>query len=142
MAAPERLTLSSQPYLDDSTGDGGPRLLAGECEDCHQRVFPPPAVCPFCMGETIRAVPISRRGTLYSYSYLPQGAPEFESPYFIAYVDMPEGVRVFAQLADVDPKTLACGMAVELKPATPKTDRYGRAVGLFAFVPVAQGGSR
>jgi len=142
MTEAQRLSLSSQPYFDEAAADGHPRLLAGECEDCSQRVFPPPAVCPICMGERMRAVPISRRGTLYSYSYLPQGAPEFDSPYFIAYVDMPEGVRVFTRLANVDPKSLACGMAVELMPAKPKIDRYGRVVGQFEFVPVSEGDSR
>jgi uncharacterized OB-fold protein len=142
MTNAEQLPLSSQPYLEDSATDGRPRLLAGECEDCSQRVFPPPAVCPFCMGERLRSVPISRRGTLYSYSCLAQGAPEFDSPYVIAYVDMPEGVRVFTQIAAADPKSLVCGMTVELMPARPKTDRYGRAVGQFQFAPVAESTSR
>jgi uncharacterized OB-fold protein len=131
----ERLKLSDQPYLASSQ-DGEPQLLAGECEDCGKHVFPPPAVCPFCMGERIRTVPISRRGKLYSYSYLPQGLPLFDSSYYVAFIDMPEGVRIFAQLADVDPGSLACDMAVELRASEPKTDRFGRAVGRFKFVPV------
>ena len=138
MSHPERLPLASQSYLGISAEDGGAQLFAGECEDCQQRVFPPPAVCPFCMGERLRAIPISRRGTLYSYTQLAQGAPEFESPYFIGYVDMPEGVRVFTQLTDVDPATIACDMPVELKASDPKTDRYGRAVGQFKFAPVTE----
>jgi uncharacterized OB-fold protein len=133
----ERLPLSRHPYMATVPGEDGARLFAGECEDCHGRVFPPPAVCPFCMGERMRAIPISRRGKLYSYSFLAQGAPEFESPYYVAYVDMPEGVRVFTQLAEVDPATIACDMAVEVKATVPKTDRYGRSVGQFRFVPVA-----
>ena len=86
--------------------------------------------------------PISRRGKLYSYTFLAQGAPEFESPYFVAYVDMPEGVRVFTQLVDVDPSTIACDMPVELKLTKPKVDRYGRAVGQFKFAPVVESTSR
>jgi uncharacterized OB-fold protein len=42
------------------------------------------------------------------------GRAEFESPYYVAYVEMPEGVRVFTQLLDVDPSTIACDMPVEL----------------------------
>lgn len=135
MPASERLPLSSQPYLEDRIVGDPPRLLAGACEACGHQVFPPPAVCPVCMGEHLRAVPISRRGTLYSYSYLPQGAPGFDSPYVIAYVDMPEGVRIFTQLVCSDPAMLACGMHVELTHAEAKIDRYGRAVGRFAFAP-------
>jgi len=135
----ERLALSHQPYLNESP-DGG-SLLAGECDDCRGRVFPPPAVCPFCMGERMRSVPISRRGKLYSYSFVVQGVAEFESPYVVCYVDMPEGVRVFTQLADVDPATLACDMPVELKLTAPKVDRYGRAIGRFKFAPVVEGAS-
>jgi uncharacterized OB-fold protein len=136
MTDAQRLELSRHPYVGDSAD--GPRLFAGTCEDCRQSVFPPPAVCPFCMGERMVATPISRQGKLYSYSFLAQGAPEFESPYYVAYIDMPEGVRIFAQLTDVDPAAIACDMPVELKLATPKTDRYGRAVGQFRFAPVGQ----
>jgi uncharacterized OB-fold protein len=136
MDAHARLALSHQPYLSELS-DGG-SLLAGECDDCQQRVFPPPAVCPFCMGERMRPIPISRRGRLYSYSFVAQGAPEFESPYVVAYVDMPEGVRVFTQLTDVDPNALVCDMPVELRLTEPKVDRYGRAVGQFKFAPVAE----
>ena len=135
MADGERLKLSHQPYLGIASGT--PQLFAGTCEDCHHSVFPPAAVCPFCMSERMVAKPISKQGKLYSYSLLAQGAPEFESPYYVAYIDMPEGVRIFAQLADVDPATLACDMPVELRLTTPKTDRYGRKVGQFKFAPVA-----
>jgi uncharacterized OB-fold protein len=138
MGESEGLRLSNQPYLSASSEDGLPRLLAGECEDCQQRVFPPPAVCPFCMGERMRSIPISRRGKLYSYTVLQQGPAEFEPPYFIAYIDMPEGVRVFTHLADVKPGVLTCDMPVELRLAEPKLDRYGRAVVQFKFTPVAE----
>jgi uncharacterized OB-fold protein len=134
MGEPERLPLSDQPYVSTSDA-GGPTLMAGECEDCGQRVFPPPAVCPFCMGERMRSIPISRRGTLYSFSVLRQAPPEFDPPYLIGYVDMPEGVRIFTQLADVDPDAVTCDMPVELKLVTPKQDRYGRDIVVFKFVP-------
>jgi uncharacterized OB-fold protein len=134
-----RLGLSHAPYLSSASDDGGARLLAGECEDCHQRTFPPPAVCPFCMGERMCSIPMSRRGTLYTYTVLQQGPPEFEPPYIIGYVDMPEGVRVFTQIADVSPDRVVCDMPVELKPVEPKVDRYGRAVVQFKFVPASEG---
>src|SRR5262245_25580040 len=133
---PAQLALSHQPYLNEASDGGG--LLAGECEDCAQLVFPPPAVCPFCMGERMRTVQISRRGQLYSYSLVAQGAPEFEQAYVVAYIDMPEGVRVFTQLIDVDPNTLTCDMLVELRLIAPKLDRYGRPVGQFKFAPVVE----
>jgi benzoylsuccinyl-CoA thiolase BbsA subunit len=134
MGDDDRLPLSDQPYLGTSP-DGGVQLMAGECEDCGQRVFPPPAVCPFCMGERMRAIPISRRGKLYSYSVLRQGPPEFEPPYLIGYVDMPEGVRIFTHLADVKPEDVTCDMAVEVVAVPPKRDHFGRAVVAFKFVP-------
>ena len=52
--------LSAGPYLEADAD--GIHLLAGECTDCGKRVFPPPAVCPECMGENFRSLPLSREG--------------------------------------------------------------------------------
>jgi uncharacterized OB-fold protein len=45
-------------------------------------------------------VPLSRYGTLYCYSVVHVNRPGFTAPYVVAYVDLPEGPRIFGHLDD------------------------------------------
>ncbi len=59
---------------------------------------------------------LSGRGVVYSYTLMynvPQGFEE-QKPYTVALVKLDEGPMVTAQLTDVDPKTVAIGMRVEM----------------------------
>ena len=133
MSEDEPLALSSGSYLE-LDADGGARLIASECRACGHRLFPTAAVCPNCMSEDMARLPLSREGKVYSFTVLRQSPPGFENPSVIAYVDMPEGVRIFTHL-DIAPEKAACEMPVVLKPVEPKTDRYGRKVLQFKFAP-------
>ena len=137
----EPLALSNGPYLDLKC-DGGPRLLGSECRDCGHRLFPTAAVCPNCMGENLAVLPLSREGKIYSFTVLRQPPPGFDSPSIIAYVDMPEGVRIFCQIDDATPDAVSCEMPVRLKPVEGKQDRYGRVIPQFKFAPLNAGAAR
>jgi uncharacterized OB-fold protein len=136
MSDAEPLALSSGPYLD-SHAQGGPRLIASECRACGHRLFPTAAVCPNCMSEDMVRLPLSREGKVYSFTVLRQSPPGFENPSVIAYVDMPEGVRIFTHL-DMAPEQARCEMPVTLKLVEAKTDRYGRKVLQFKFAPMPE----
>ncbi len=133
----EPLALSAGPYLDMQC-EGGPQLVGSECADCGHRLFPTAAVCPGCMSENMKRLPLSRQGKLYSFTVLRQAPPGFESPSIIAYVDMPEGVRVFTHL-DMQPGEPRCDMPVKLKVVEPKTDKLGRKVLQFKFAAAGAG---
>ena len=138
MSEAEPLALSSGPYMDmDATG--GPRLIASECRACHHRLFPTAAVCPNCMSEDMAPLPLSREGKVYSFTVLRQSPPGFDNPSVIAYIDMPEGVRIFTHL-DMAPEEAACEKPVVLKQVEPKMDRYGRKVLRFKFAPIREAG--
>ena len=130
----EPLALSAGPYLDLQC-EGGARLIGSECGDCGHRLFPTAAVCPNCMSENMTRLPLSRDGRVYSFTVLRQAPPGFESPSIIAYVDMPEGVRIVTHL-DMQPGEPHCDMPVRLKPVAPKTDKLGRKVVQFKFAAV------
>jgi uncharacterized OB-fold protein len=58
----------------------------------------------------------------------------FASPYAIGYVDMPEGVRIFAPLKIVDDKSLKVG--IEMKVAIEKLWQEGdKEVVGYKFMP-------
>ncbi len=127
--------LSDQPYLIDDPEDDRPRLQGCECADCGKRVFPPVAVCPECLGENIKPLPLSREGLLYSYTAFEQGARWVGGPYIAAYIDMPEGVRVFTHIDVDDPGRLTCDMPVILRVTEPVVNADGREVLKFKFAP-------
>ena len=108
MADGERLKLSHQPYLGIASGT--PQLFAGTCEDCHQSVFPPPAVCPFCMSEGTEWITASGRGTIYSYSVMRR----VPVPYAIGYVTLEEGVTMMTNIVDCDLDAVRIGQRVRV----------------------------
>lgn len=81
----------------------GLQLVGCRCRQCDARMFPANSLCPFCLSEDVEALPLSPLGSLYSYTFIHVAPPVWEVPYGIAYVDLPERVRVFGKLADADP---------------------------------------
>ena len=120
---------------------GAVRLVGSECRDCHARVFPPTAVCPSCMSENMAPLTLSRRGTLYSWSVVHAAPRGWRLPFVAGYVDLPEGVRVFAHIVGGDPKALRFDMPVEVTTAVLGIDEQGHALEGFAFEPVRNGGA-
>jgi uncharacterized OB-fold protein len=59
---------------------------------------------------------VSGRGTVYSYtvSVAPWPGHEDRVPYLCAYVELPEGVRILANLFNVKPDDVKIGMPVKL----------------------------
>ena len=119
---------------------GAAHLVGSECRDCGARVFPPAAVCPQCMSESMARVALSRRGTLYSWSVVHAAPRGWTLPYVAGYVDLPEGVRVFAHIVGADPKDLRFDMTVDATVATLGADEQGRPVESYAFTPAKDGG--
>ena len=119
--------------------DGTVHIVATECADCSKRVFPPTDVCPECMSENVKPFRLGTRGTLYSWSVVHAAPRGWSLPFVAAYVDMPEGVRVFAHMVDVDPTRLAMDMPVEVCLAVLGTGEDGTPVESYSFVPVDGG---
>jgi uncharacterized OB-fold protein len=119
--------------------DGTVRLVGSECGDCATRVYPPSDVCCECMAENMSPLAMGSAGTLYSYSVVHAAPKGWTLPFVAAYVDLPEGVRVFAHIVDVDPADLAMDMPVEATIAVLGSDEQGNPVESYAFRPAAGG---
>lgn len=89
------------------------QLVAQRCGNCGVLRHPPRPMCGHCQSLDIEVVPLSGRGTLYSYAVLhhPQH-PAFDYPVLAALVDLDEGIRLLSELADVDPSDIVIGMAL------------------------------
>lgn len=133
----ETLNLAGDAIGTDAAG--APVLFGIECLDCAAKLFPPADVCPECMSEKVARLALSSRGTLYSWSLVHAAPKGWTVPYIAAYVDLPEGVRVFAHIVDADPAALAIDMAVTLCVRQLGTDENGAAFTSYAFAPAAEG---
>jgi uncharacterized OB-fold protein len=92
------------------------QLVAQRCGQCGVLRHPPRPMCPHCHSLDVDVVPLSGRGTLYSYAVLhhPQN-PAFDYPVLAALVDLEEGVRILSNLVDVAPDDIRIGMRVEAR---------------------------
>ena len=95
-------------------GAEGGVLLANKCKSCGQLFFPKAKLCLACLHEDLDEAPLSRRGTLYSYTIAHMPSSFFPPPHAMGYVDFPEGVRVFAPLKIVDEKPFEVDMEMEV----------------------------
>ena len=133
---------------------GGPALLGGRCTTCGTVAFPSPTsrggFCPSptCSGDEFEQVPLSRRGTVWSYTdaryqppppYLPpQAEGEDYVPFALAAVELAEGIVVLGQVAEgwgVD--DLRVGSEVELVVETLYTDETGERL-VWRWKPVVE----
>ena len=125
-------------FADDDTGV--PHLIGSRCSRCGTYVFPPVLSggsnnCPnpACDGNELEQVPLSRRGTLWSYTenrYAPPPpypAPEPFAPFAVAAVELAdEGLIVLGKVVDGTRATdLTVGMEMELTTMPLFTDDDG-----------------
>jgi|MDTA01.2.fsa_nt_gb uncharacterized OB-fold protein len=117
--------------------DGGAKLVGIVCGDCEAKVFPPVPVCPECMSENVSEIELSDQGSLYTWSVVHVAPKNWKVPYTAGYVDLPEGVRVFAHIVGADSNKLEMDMPMFLTTAVLGQDEAGP-VESYAFTPVAK----
>ena len=123
-----------RPGLFEVDAGGQFRLVATRCEACGAHFFPRRRVCARCLSSATTTVPLSTRGTLYTYTTVHQSTPEFTTPYVLAYADLPEGVRLLAQLV-APPGDVRIGMSVDLRVEPVGVTADGRPALGYRFHP-------
>lgn len=93
--------------------DGAPYLKGYRCKSCGQLDFPKLSPCPNCWGEEFETVKLSTFGKLYSVTDIFIGQAGMQTPYIFGYIDLPENLRIFAQL-EGEPGSFQCDEEVEL----------------------------
>ncbi len=124
--------VSFRPDVLEVGPDGG-HLVGSRCPTCGAHFFPARQVCSRCLSD-LETVALSGRGTIYTYTVIHQGPPGFQAPYLLAYVDLPEGVRVLGQV-EGPPEQARIGSEVELVLVPQGQDQEGREVVGFRFRP-------
>ena len=96
---PPRINEATRPFWEALRGE---RFVTTRCQDCSDMAFPPKVVCANCLSDHLVWVPLSGRGTLYSYTRVWAGPKVFadDLPYTLCVVDLDEGLRVGSRLLE------------------------------------------
>ena len=93
------------------------KLLVQICGDCATRIFFPRRQCPECWSENLGWIEASGKAEIYAFSVTYEGVEEAfreDLPIVLAWVDLPEGIRMQTNIIDCDPDTVAIGQPVEV----------------------------
>ncbi len=120
------------PDLLDISADGQACLKGYRCKSCGQLDFPKLSPCPNCWGEEFEVVPLSKTGRLYSVTDIFIAPAGMATPYSFGYVDLPENLRIFAQL-EGPPGSFKCDDEVELTTGTIRMNRDGLPITSYKF---------
>jgi uncharacterized OB-fold protein len=92
-------------------------LMGSYCGDCKTSFFPDRGICPNCRRKgKINPMQMPHTGRIFSFTEVsaPPKGHEQESPYFIAIVELDNGVKLLAQLADSPSEKVKIGAKVKL----------------------------
>jgi len=98
------------------------RLVGEECAKCGRLHFPPRESCLACGAHAWRERRLRRTGTVYAFTIIGRGAAPSEflgqqlatGDYATAVVELDDGLRITAMLADVNPGDVRIGMSVRM----------------------------
>lgn len=111
-------------------------LRAARCGSCATVSFPYVPACPACdAAGPVAEIGLSSEGRVFEMTTVRSPAPGFVAPYDVGYVDLPDGVRVFAQLDAAGASRASAGDRVRIA-FRPFASEDGRTVIGYAFAPV------
>jgi uncharacterized OB-fold protein len=113
-------------------------LMGSRCNACQETTLGTNSVCPNCGGRELESGPLSRAGTLYTYTVVrhrPPGdykGPEPFQPFALGLVELPEGLRVMAPI-EGDPAAIRIGMPLKFRAFVRPDAKASSEVVSFAF---------
>jgi len=108
------ISAAMRPFFDAAREH---RLVVQQCRPCGALRFPARETCTQCLARDARWVPVTGRGTVFSYTVVHQVYhPGFADavPYPVVIVELEEGVRMVSNLVDSATTDIAVGMPVEV----------------------------
>ena len=110
----------------------GPVLLGSRCGACGQFCYPRAAACLSCGAAPLEELRLSRRGRLECCTTVHMPTATMDAPYTVGYVQLAEGLRIFAPLRG-EASALTVGAAMVLADFTIGRGDKRRAA--YCFVP-------
>lgn len=97
--------------------EGGVHLIAHRCTKCGNIQYPQKDFCYKCLSDELEEVPAGHTGKLFSYTTTYGKVQKLEGPLSVGYIDIPEGLRIFAPLKTPENAQFFIGADVELETA-------------------------
>ena len=93
------------------------RLEASRCKKCGKTFYPPRLVCNNCKSRDLERFKMKRTGKVLTYTIIRTPSAEFSglAPFALGIIETDDGVRMTAQIADVDFDELKIGMPIKLE---------------------------
>lgn len=93
------------------------RLEASKCTNCGYVAFPHRLVCPECGKRKFENYTLPDTGKVVSFTTIEVGPTEFSDqvPYSVGIIELDDGVKITAQIADADPVNIKIGSKVKLE---------------------------
>ena len=104
----------TKPYWDSCRRD---QLVIQKCDSCGEYQFYARGICANCWSNDIQWYRASGKGTVWTFTVTHQNrTPGFaeDVPYVLALVELEEGVRMFTNIVECEPREVKIGMAVEV----------------------------
>lgn len=99
-------------YFWNGVAEG--RLLLRRCVECGHLQHPPTPMCQKCGSLNWEVQEASGQGVVYSWIVSRHPTKPEATPRIVALVQLAEGVRVVANVQDIEPENVANDMPVEL----------------------------
>lgn len=115
------------------------RREAYKCKQCGKVFVPGRLICDKCGAREFGTIELSERCKLISYTIIHTPASQFkdQSPYALGIGEFPEGVRLTAQVVDIDFAELKTGMELQVEFRRIQNDGHDGILSYgYKFVPV------
>lgn len=92
-------------------------LVIQRCDRCSEYQFYPRGICAHCWSADIKWVKASGKGTVWTFTVTYQNRTHGfaqDVPYVLALVELEEGVKMFSNIIECDPRDVKIGMPVEV----------------------------
>ena len=107
----ERVPIREGCFVEEKYGG---HLIATRCKSCSQIYFPPLQRCLECYEKDMEKIRLSGKGKLFTYTVIEMPVSHYKPPFALAWIELPEGVRVFTQLKNWENTELQIGMDMKL----------------------------
>ena len=93
------------------------RLEANRCPQCDLKFFPPRLICPECRSRDLEKAKLAETGKIFTYTVIHTPPQQFvdQAPYAIGIVELDDGVKITAQVVDMDFDDLKVGQRVRIE---------------------------
>lgn len=117
--------------------DGTPYLIASRCQKCGKAFFPAREFCTECYASDMEELHLTD-AEIHIHTVVYIGVKGFDTPYILAWVTFPEGIRIVAQI-DYPPEEadkLYTGQKLKVSYGRLRTMEDGTEIMGYKFKPV------